>query len=394
VGLINMRALSQGRSVSRIAARGSRTAVPRLTGRGLRAAAPRLGADDSKPDGPVHFRNTPTSHPLGVDKWVNPTINHVWSEAEVDQRLATQPRHTPVLISEKIAHGFLQMCYKTFNLVTGYKAADPTPDSVAFRLIFLESVAGVPGMVAAQHRHFRSLRSLERDYGWIHTLLEEAENERMHLLTFLKMFPPGPFTRFSIFFTQFGFGALFISLYITSPPTAHRLVGYIEEMAVVTCTCSAAPSDLPDVRYPCGTGRRDPLPTLARRLNNTLCGGCSLRRQLLRFLSSCDLFASLPELMRSRCARRHEPNRDDGDAWDAAPRCMAPFASARHCKDLCASNVANLHHQLQPGNVPPPVHPHLYSIMPVAGSPRHVLPRAVCARWQIGGSRMTPTSSL
>ena len=102
---INMRALSQGRSVSRIAARGSRTAVPRLTGRGLRAAAPRLGADDSKPDGPVHFRNTPTSHPLGVDKWVNPTINHVWSEAEVDQRLATQPRHTPVLISEKIAHG-------------------------------------------------------------------------------------------------------------------------------------------------------------------------------------------------------------------------------------------------------------------------------------------------
>lgn len=128
------------------------------------------------------------------------------------------------------------MCYKTFNLVTGYKAADPTPDSVAFRLIFLESVAGVPGMVAAQHRHFRSLRSLERDYGWIHTLLEEAENERMHLLTFLKMFPPGPFTRFSIFFTQFGFGALFISLYITSPPTAHRLVGYIEEMAVVTYT--------------------------------------------------------------------------------------------------------------------------------------------------------------
>ena len=36
-------------------------------------------------------------------------------------------------------------------------------------------------------------RSMERDYGWIHTLLEEAENERMHLLTFLTVFPPGPF---------------------------------------------------------------------------------------------------------------------------------------------------------------------------------------------------------
>jgi hypothetical protein len=123
-----------------------------------------------------------------------------------------------------------------FNLITGYKAADPSPESVAFRLIFLESVAGVPGMVAAQHRHFKSLRLLERDYGWIHTLLEEAENERMHLLTFLKMFPPGPFTRLSIFCTQFGFGGLFISLYVASPPTAHRLVGYIEEMAVVTYT--------------------------------------------------------------------------------------------------------------------------------------------------------------
>ena len=51
-----------------------------------------------------------------------------------------------------------QVAYWTFNKVTGYKAADPTPESVAFRLIFLESVAAVPGMVAAQHRHFRSLR--------------------------------------------------------------------------------------------------------------------------------------------------------------------------------------------------------------------------------------------
>ena len=34
---------------------------------------------------------------------------------------------------------------------------------------------------------------MERDYGWIHTLLEEAENERMHLLTFLTVFHPGPF---------------------------------------------------------------------------------------------------------------------------------------------------------------------------------------------------------
>lgn len=59
------------------------------------------------------------------------------------------------------------------------------------RFIFLESIAGVPGMVAGMLRHLRSLRALKRDNGWIETLLEESYNERMHLLTFLKMCEPG-----------------------------------------------------------------------------------------------------------------------------------------------------------------------------------------------------------
>ena len=35
----------------------------------------------------------------------------------------------------------------------------------------LETVAGVPGMIAGMARHFYSLRKLTRDHGWIHTLL-------------------------------------------------------------------------------------------------------------------------------------------------------------------------------------------------------------------------------
>merc|ERR1719161_287678 len=61
--------------------------------------------------------------------------------------------------------------------------------------MILESIAGCPGMVAAGMRHFRSLRAMERDHGWIHTLLEEAENERMHLLVVMKMFQPSLVTR-------------------------------------------------------------------------------------------------------------------------------------------------------------------------------------------------------
>jgi ubiquinol oxidase len=55
------------------------------------------------------------------------------------------------------------------------------------RNIFLESVAGVPGMVAGMLRHLHSMRRMKRDNGWIETLLEESYNERIHLLIFLKM---------------------------------------------------------------------------------------------------------------------------------------------------------------------------------------------------------------
>jgi threonyl-tRNA synthetase len=40
-----------------------------------------------------------------------------------------------------------------------------------FRMVFLETVAGVPGMVAAMSLHLKSLRFCEPDKGYIHTLL-------------------------------------------------------------------------------------------------------------------------------------------------------------------------------------------------------------------------------
>lgn len=102
------------------------------------------------------------------------------------------------------------------------------------RNVFLESVAGVPGMVAGMLRHLHSMRRMQRDHGWIETLLEESYNERMHLLTFLKMYEPGLFMRAMVLATQgVFFNAMFIS-YVISPRTCHRFVGYLEEEAVIT----------------------------------------------------------------------------------------------------------------------------------------------------------------
>ena len=58
------------------------------------------------------------------------------------------------------------------------------------RAIVLETVAAVPGMVGGMLVHLRCLRWMSPDHGWIRTLLDEAENERMHLMTFVQIAKP------------------------------------------------------------------------------------------------------------------------------------------------------------------------------------------------------------
>ena len=122
------------------------------------------------------------------------------------------------------------------NAVSATKPYQMSERKWLIRFVFLESVAGVPGMVAGMLRHLHSLRRLKRDNGWIETLLEEAYNERMHLLTFLKMAEPGWFMKIMILGAQgVFFNSMFLS-YLISPRTCHRFVGYLEEEAVLTYT--------------------------------------------------------------------------------------------------------------------------------------------------------------
>ena len=104
------------------------------------------------------------------------------------------------------------------------------------RAIVLETVAAVPGMVAGALQHLRALRRMEDDKGWIRILLDEAENERMHLMTFIHIAKPSGFERFLILFTQRVFYNFFFVPYLITPKTAHRIVGYFEEEAVVSYT--------------------------------------------------------------------------------------------------------------------------------------------------------------
>jgi len=105
------------------------------------------------------------------------------------------------------------------------------------RAVVLETVAGVPGMVAGMWQHLRSLRNMEQDdRGWIRTLLEEAENERMHLMIFVEIAKPNWFERALVLFAQFVFWHFYFILYVFFPKTAHRMIGYFENQAVVSYT--------------------------------------------------------------------------------------------------------------------------------------------------------------
>lgn len=104
------------------------------------------------------------------------------------------------------------------------------------RAVVLETVAAVPGMVGGLLQHLKCLRHIRDDKGWIRELLEEAENERMHLMTFIEIAKPTFFERMVILVTQLVFYNVYFFLYLFAPKVAHRIVGYFEEEAVVSYT--------------------------------------------------------------------------------------------------------------------------------------------------------------
>jgi len=105
------------------------------------------------------------------------------------------------------------------------------------RAVVLETIAGVPGMVAGMWLHLKSLRKAKTGYGpTIRELLAEAENERMHLMFFIEIAKPNWFERLLILLAQFIFWHFYFIMYLISPRTAHRMIAYFEEEAVRSYT--------------------------------------------------------------------------------------------------------------------------------------------------------------
>ena len=105
------------------------------------------------------------------------------------------------------------------------------------RAVVLETVAGVPGMVAGVWMHFKSLRAMKAGYGeQIREMLAEAENERMHLMFFIDIAKPNFVERLIVLFSQIIFGLFYLFMYVFFTRTAHRMIGYFEDEAVRSYT--------------------------------------------------------------------------------------------------------------------------------------------------------------
>ncbi|CAL1544207.1 unnamed protein product [Lymnaea stagnalis] len=205
-------------------------------------------------DGTVIKKESP---PIGTYALPHP----IWTDEQLHSVKITHKEPDGKI--DKLAYQTVRLFRGGFDLFSGFKFGKPNEKKWLNRICFLETVAGVPGMVAAMMRHMRSLRRMQRDQGWIHTLLgeligflhldvlwtlcflpisclailtEEAENERMHLLTALQLKHPSVLFRLCVIGSQGVFVTLFGLSYAFSPKFCHRFVGYLEEEAVKTYT--------------------------------------------------------------------------------------------------------------------------------------------------------------
>ncbi|KAF0892292.1 hypothetical protein E2562_014859 [Oryza meyeriana var. granulata] len=135
-----------------------------------------------------------------------------WDTYTSDTSIDVTKHHEPKGLPDKLAYWTVKSLCVPRDLFFQRRHAS--------HALLLETVAAVPGMVGGMLLHLRSLRRFEHSGGWIRALMEEAENERMHLMTFLE----------GVFFNAYFVG------YLASPKFAHRFVGYLEEEAVNSYT--------------------------------------------------------------------------------------------------------------------------------------------------------------
>ncbi|KAF5460432.1 hypothetical protein F2P56_020297 [Juglans regia] len=151
-----------------------------------------------------------------------------WETYQADLSIDLKKHHVPLNLLDKLAYWMVKALRMPADLFFQRR--------YGCRAMMLETVAAVPGMVGGMLLHCKSLRRFEQSGGWIKALLEEAENERMHLMTFMEVTKPRWYDRALVISVQAVFFNAYFLGYMISPKFAHRVVGYLEEEAIHSYT--------------------------------------------------------------------------------------------------------------------------------------------------------------
>ncbi|XP_009112122.1 ubiquinol oxidase 2, mitochondrial [Brassica rapa] len=151
-----------------------------------------------------------------------------WETHQADLTIDFKKHHVPKNMADKIAYVIVKILRVPTDIFFQRR--------YGCRAMMLETVAAVPGMVGGMLLHLKSIRRFEHSGGWIKALLEEAENERMHLMTMMELVKPKWYERLLVILVQGVFFSSFFTCYVLSPRLAHRIVGYLEEEAIHSYT--------------------------------------------------------------------------------------------------------------------------------------------------------------
>lgn len=134
-------------------AKNHRFALPASGFRGVQTAKP--DGEDLDTTTHIHFKQSTRPHPLNIKNLSSRDAeialadhtgrlqNRIWSKEELAEKMGTLYHHKPVTFMDHLMNKVMFGLYHTFNFVTGYKADNPTVKAIEWRLIVLESIAGL-----------------------------------------------------------------------------------------------------------------------------------------------------------------------------------------------------------------------------------------------------------
>ncbi|KAJ3299728.1 inducible alternative oxidase 2 [Borealophlyctis nickersoniae] len=190
-------------------------------------AAAAAGAPSSNVE-PVHFDPLSTLQG-GATSTKKRFVSQELSREQLEKLdIGVGTHRKPVTIGDRIAYGIVKLLRKPCYYFYRPEYIHPA--------VTLETISAVPGMVAGMSRHLISLRKMRHDGGWIYHLLNEAENERAHLMIWMYTTQPTLQERLFVTGVQGVLFATYLVIYAISPVVGHRLTGYFNEDGVAGYT--------------------------------------------------------------------------------------------------------------------------------------------------------------